>query len=56
MADEFTKEEVERRAGELARRVMSQPPQPRTKPKPPAKAGADAKPRKRRQAASGSSA
>jgi len=49
MAGEFTQDEVERLAGELARRVMSQPPQPRTKPKSAAKADADAKPKKRRQ-------
>jgi hypothetical protein len=35
MEQELTKEEIERRAGELARRVMSQPPQPRKKPKRP---------------------
>jgi len=57
MADEFTKEEVEQRAGELARRVMTKPPEPRQWPgkaKPTPKPAADAKPRKRRQAASGS--
>jgi hypothetical protein len=31
--NELTKEEIERRAGELAARVMSMPPQPRVKPK-----------------------
>jgi hypothetical protein len=31
---ELTKEEIDRRARELARRVMSMPPKPRVKPKP----------------------
>jgi hypothetical protein len=34
MEQEPTKEEIERRAGELARRVMAKPPEPRSKPKP----------------------
>lgn len=54
MEKEPTKEEVERRAKELARRVMSTPPQPRTKPKPAKETGGASKPRKRGRAASGS--
>jgi hypothetical protein len=54
MTDEhdLTKEEIERRAGELARRVMSTPPKPRAKQKPeptPAAPERVAKPRKRGQ-------
>ena len=49
---ELTKEEVDQRARDLARRVMSAPPQPRTKPKPAAKSVCSdvAKPRKRGRA------
>jgi len=38
MAEDLTKEEIDQRARELARRVMSMPPKPRVKPK-----GADQK-------------
>jgi hypothetical protein len=56
---ELTKEELDRRAGELAQRVMSKPPQPHVWPKKakpdakPARSGAS-KPRKRERAAVGS--
>lgn len=33
MADELTKDEIERRAGELARRLMDMPPQQQVWPK-----------------------
>jgi hypothetical protein len=42
MDQELTKEEIDRRARELARRVMSMPPKPRVKAKtvaPPAREG-----------------
>jgi hypothetical protein len=55
MGDELTKEEAERRAREVARRMLTTPPQPRTKPKPDAKAAGDgAKPRKRGRPAAAS--
>jgi hypothetical protein len=55
MEQEFTPEEAERRAREVARRMLNTPPQPRTKPKPDAKAaGGAAKPRKRGRVASAS--
>ena len=51
---EIPTEEVERRARELARRVMSKPPQPRAKPKSSTKSdpGDASRPRKRARAAS----
>src|SRR5438105_1054650 len=54
---DFPKEEVERRARELAQRVMSKPPQPQAWPKKPkaTKSRADAaKPSKRARAAEAS--
>lgn len=55
MADELTKEELERRAGELARRVMNTPPKPRAKPKPTKKTPERAsKPKKRERVGEGS--
>jgi len=51
MEKELTKEEVERRAMELARRVMAKPPAPRIKAKA---GGAVAKPKKRGRPASAS--
>jgi hypothetical protein len=53
--DELTPEEVDRRARELAQRVMSQPYKPQEWPKKPRpaakpKGSGDAKPRKRGQA------
>ena len=48
MEHELTHEEVDQRARELARRVMSQPYKPQEWPKKPKPAGSgDAKPRKR---------
>jgi hypothetical protein len=50
MADEPTKEEIEQRARELARRVMSKPYEPQKWPggeKPKKAAGDASKPRKR---------
>jgi hypothetical protein len=41
MTEELSKEEIERKARELARRVMSTPPQPHSWPKKPKR---DAKP------------
>ncbi len=59
MEEELTKEEIDRRARELARRVMAKPPQPREWPKKPKSEATPArsvasKPRKRGQPASGS--
>jgi hypothetical protein len=53
MAEELTKEEAERRAGDLAHRLMSKPPQPQEWPKKEAPKEAPArasKPRKRGRA------
>ena len=50
-SDDLSPEEVDQRARELARRVMSQPYKPQEWPKKPKPAGSDdAKPRKRGQA------
>ena len=54
MTDELTKNEIARRAQELARRVMAKPPAPRVKPKPTKASDASAKPRKRGPTASAS--
>ena len=55
MDKELTKEEIEERAKELARRTMAQPPQPQEWPKKPTKAQSDAaKPRKRGRAGAAS--
>jgi len=58
MEQEPTKEEIERRAGELAARVMAKPAEPQQWPgRKKTKAGSsdpDAKPRKRGRPAAGS--
>lgn len=51
MEQELTPDEVDQRARELARRVMSQPYKPQEWPKKPKPTGSDdAKPRRRGQA------
>jgi len=57
MDKEPTKDEVDRRARELARRVMEKAPEPQAwpgRPKPKKAPGGDAKPRKRGPTASAS--